>query len=140
MSVTRPLLLFAAIGLSQFVGGSACQAQQPIRRFQPNTPTISPYLNLLRNDNAGGLPNYYSLVRPQMQQNSFNARQGAFNQQQLSFEAQQTAAVGDLSSQVQPLIAPTGKAAQFMTPGRSSGFMNTSRYYSQPMQRGGGRR
>lgn len=123
-----------------FWGASEATAQQPVRRYQPNTPTVSPYLNLLRNDNNGGFPNYYSLVRPQLQQNAFNQRQRAFNQQQLSFESQQAAAVGDLSAQVQPLITPTGKAGQFMMPGQTSGFMNTSRYYQRPMQRGGGRR
>ena len=115
-----------------------CSAQQPVRRFRPNTPTVSPYLNLLRNDNAGGVPNYYSLVRPQLNQLSLNQQQRAFNQQQLSFDAKQTYEVGSLSEQVQPLVTPTGKAAQFMTPGRA-GFQNSSRYFPQ-QQRGTPRR
>lgn len=130
------LLTMAALSAS----ATECSAQQPIRRYQPNTPTVSPYLNLLRNDNNGGFPNYYSLVRPQLQQNAFNQRQKGINAQQLSFDAKQSAAVGDLSTQVQPLIAPTGKAAQFMTPGSRSGFMNTSRYFQPQPGAGGGMR
>ena len=136
-SCRLPILLTAAMAL---VASSECWAQQPIRRYQPNTPTVSPYLNLLRNDNNGGFPNYYSLVRPQLQQNAFNQRQKGINAQQLSFDAQQNAAVGDLTTQVQPLIAPTGKAGQFMNPGSRSTFMNTSRYYTRPQATGGMRR
>lgn len=44
---------------------------QDIQRYSPQRPTVSPYLNLLRNDN-GSVPNYYSLVRPQQNQQSFD--------------------------------------------------------------------
>ncbi len=44
---------------------------QAQRRYQPNSPTVSPYLNLLRT-NLGPLPNYHSLVRPQLNQQNFN--------------------------------------------------------------------
>ena len=40
-------------------------------RYSPERPTVSPYLNLLRND-TGPLPNYYSLVRPQLNQQAFD--------------------------------------------------------------------
>ena len=39
--------------------------------YSPHTPTTSPYLNLLR-FNSGPLPNYQSLVRPQLYQRQFN--------------------------------------------------------------------
>jgi hypothetical protein len=41
-------------------------------------PTVSPYMNLLRNDDLLGgsnAANYYTLVRPQVRQNTTNARQ-----------------------------------------------------------------
>lgn len=128
-------LLIACLCLTAFASES--YAQQA-RRYRPSSPTISPYLNLLRNDNVGGLPNYYSLVRPQLQQQSFNQQQRAFNAQQLSFEAQQAAALGSLSNQVQPLVTPTGKASGFMTQGGGASFQNTSRYF--PQQRAASRR
>jgi hypothetical protein len=136
LTYTLPALLAGAISL---MTTPECSAQQ-VRRYRPNTPTVSPYLNLLRNDNdnAGGLPNYYALVRPQLQQQSINQQQRAVNQQQLSIEAQQAAALGSLSNQVQPLLTPTGKAGQFMTQGRGASFQNTSRYF--PQQRGVARR
>lgn len=46
---------------------------QDIPRYAPKRPTISPYLNLLRG-NEGPLPNYYSLVRPQLDQRSSDTR------------------------------------------------------------------
>lgn len=97
-------------------------------RYQPATPTVSPYLNLLRNNVGGGLPNYYSLVRPQLQQQ-------AFNRQQLATNVQQAANVNLLQSNLDRAITPTGKSAQFMTSGRAT-YLNTSRFYQggQPAQ------
>lgn len=50
--------------------GLPCRAQIGAERIQRpiDTPTVSPYLNLLRNDGRGGpVLNYYGLVRPQVQ-------------------------------------------------------------------------
>ncbi|RIK74243.1 MAG: hypothetical protein DCC67_16870 [Planctomycetota bacterium] len=91
---------------------------QQIRRYRPASPTVSPYLNLLRNNDIGGLPNYYSLVRPQLQQQQFNTQQQQFNRQQMALSAQQSAAIGTLSTQLQPMTSPTGKGSGFMTEGR----------------------
>jgi hypothetical protein len=110
-------------------GGSA-DAQQA-RRYQPSTPTVSPYLNLTRS-NVGGLPNYYSLVRPQLQQQAFNNQQRAFNVQQQALQMQQSAAVDGLRNTLQQTVAPTGKGAGFMTYGRSGSFSKSAPYYSQP--------
>lgn len=86
---------------------------QGVRRYQPSRPTVSPYLNLYRN-NTGPLPNYYSLVRPQLNQQ-------AFNNQISAQQAQQNAALGLLQSQAaQPTTTPTGKRSWFMTYGRQS--------------------
>ena len=97
--------------------------QQP-RRYQPATPTVSPYLNLTRS-NVGGLPNYYSLVRPQLQQQ-------AFNQQQLIVQAQQSAAVNRLRGELQQPLTPTGKASGFMTfSPTGAAYMRAAPYYPQ---------
>ena len=42
------------------------QRRRTSNRYEPRTPTVSPYLNLLRTD-PGGVPNYYSLVRPRVE-------------------------------------------------------------------------
>ena len=49
---------------------------QDVPRYTPQRPTVSPYLNLLRNDN-GPVPNYYSLVRPQLNQQAFDRQIGS---------------------------------------------------------------
>jgi hypothetical protein len=90
------------------------QAQTP--RYQPSRPTVSPYLNLFRN-NTGPLPNYYSLVRPQLYQQDFNQRQTQMMEQQ-------GAAIGSLQTTTQKLgtTTQTGKGSGYMM-FRSQGFM-----------------
>ena len=92
---------------------------QQARRYQPSRPTVSPYLNLFRS-NTGPLPNYYSLVRPQLNQQTFN-------QQQMIQQTQQNAALGLLQNQVrQSTISPTGKQSGYMTYWRQSFMTNRS--------------
>ena len=44
--------------------------------FLIDRPTVSPWLNLARNENiTSGLPNYFSLVRPQLDQRRSSAHQ-----------------------------------------------------------------
>ena len=101
---------------------TASNAQQ---RYTPSTPTVSPYLNLFQNNRNGGpvsraLPNYYSLVRPQLQQNRINN-----NQQQLI--QQQNTVIDQLQQNVQVLQQQPGSVVT----GHNSWFLNTSRYYAQ---------
>lgn len=111
----------AAFGLL-FVGSNASQAQQ---RYQPSTPTVSPYLNLFQNNRNGSfnraLPNYYTLVRPQLQQNRINAQQ-----QQLLQEQDTT--IQDLQQNVQILQQQPGPT---VVTGHNSWFQNTGRYFAQ---------
>lgn len=107
-----------------------CQAQ--VARYQPRTSTVSPYLNLGRT-NFGGLPNYYALVRPQIQQREFNTQAARVAQLQAM-------EISSLQSQVQQGLAPqgtaTGSSSWFMTPGMKHSFLDTSQFYPQK----GGRR
>ena len=106
----------ASIVVLALLAAADCRGQTP--RYQPSRPTVSPYLNLFRN-NTGPLPNYYSLVRPQLYQQSFN-------QQTLTQQAQQTAAIGTLSTQIRPgTTTQTGKHSGFMVFQRQ-GFMTGS--------------
>jgi hypothetical protein len=108
--VLATLLGIVSVASAQAPGGP------PPGRYQPSRPTISPYLNLLRR-NAGPIPNYYSLVRPQLQQLDTNQRQQAFNSRQQD-------AVRSLDRQVLRIAespaAPTGTGAV---------FRNYSNYY-----------
>lgn len=83
-------------------------------------PTVSPYLNLFRDDFDGfGDLNYNTLVRPQLQQQQLNqdfARQAAAINQRV----QQIAA--------QPAFSPEGSKDQLPT-GHSTVFRNMSHYY-----------
>lgn len=105
-------------GLSAFIVLIALVAAadargQGMQRYQPSRPTVSPYMNLFRN-NVGPLPNYYSLVRPQL-------NQLAFNDQVLAQQIQQNASLTLLQSQAgQQGVTPTGKSSWFMTYGRQT--------------------
>ena len=52
-------------------------------------PTVSPYLNLFREQSDEALPNYYTFVRPQLEQQRHN-RQHAQQLQALERQVQQT--------------------------------------------------
>ena len=103
----------------------SCLAQE-LRRYQPSTPTVSPYLSLNR-ANAGGLPNYYALVRPL-------SRQRQVNLQTQRLQLHQSASLQQLGqSQIQlsqqPSQAVTGTASRYMTTGRHFGYRNTLQFY-----------
>lgn len=125
--LSRMLLLAACVFGLNLSLGDVCLAQ--VARYQPRTPTISPYLNLTRFDN-GGIPNYYSLVRPQLQQQRFNSQ----TQRAANFQEQQ---INTLQSEVNPgMAAPviTGGGSWFMQPGAQTRFLDSSRYFPTPIR------
>ena len=103
-------ILLTLILLAIFSEPCTTRGQNLPRRYEPARPTLSPYLNLFR-ANAGPIPNYYTFVRPQLEQNVVNqtqqaaiARQGA-SLQQLSQGVRQSTDAG---------LAPTGTGSRFM--------------------------
>ena len=122
----RTILLFAAT-IALLAAGYCGESQaQDIPRYSPRRSTTSPYLNLLRND-TGPLPNYYSLVRPQLDQRSFDNR--IASQTRMQGLAVQQLAIQQLSgASGRGIAAPTGSG---------SVFGNRSHYYRarRPFQR-----
>jgi hypothetical protein len=74
-------------------------------------PTISPYLNLFRDEDQRAAPNYYTFVRP-MQDQADATRMQQMQMQQLQRQVQQTS-----------YAAPTGAAAG------GARYGDTGRYY-----------
>lgn len=108
------MFALAAPALAQYTGGLYTG-----RSDNPNGPTVSPYLNLLQNNNQlNGIPNYQSLVRPLLDQQSAIQRQGASLQR------------------LQQQVSTDGKGpgAQRAT-GHMSYFMNYSHFYPAPRPR-----
>ena len=112
------VLLAGCLG---FVAVDAAEAQtyspygDPLQR-----PTVSPYLNLLRGTSEGALPNYYTLVRPQLQQ-----RAAALQQQ---------ASINQLQRQVNSLPRRdrlSGVSGEIRTTGHTTLFQNYSHYYQR---------
>ena len=83
-------------------------------RYSPQRPTISPYL-LLAPSGSGtfGTINYYTLVRPQFQQQAINAQQGVALQQLESQIRSPNANVDPVTGQ--PVIRTTGARSGYMT-------------------------
>ncbi len=72
---------------AQYSGSSARSIYSATRNMLYNRPTVSPYVNLATRNSSGGLPNYYTMVRPQVEQRErdvANQRQSAQLQHQIS--------------------------------------------------------
>ena len=121
---TRRIVALMGILLVSVMLASTVSAQRRSQwQYQPSSPTMSPYLNLLQT-NFGPVPNYFSLVRPQLKQQAFN-RQVETNQRSQSLQIQ------TLSEEVAP-------AAPISRTGKSGGFMEYLHYYP-PARPGTGR-
>jgi hypothetical protein len=90
------------------------------RSDNPNGPTVSPYLNLLNNNNQlNGVPNYQSLVRPLVEQRNATQRQGN--------------ALQNLQQQVNTQRA--GGSGAGRSTGHATSFMYYSHFYPAPRGR-----
>lgn len=107
-----------------------CEAQ--VQRYQPARSTVSPYVNLTRLNNFGGLPNYYSFVRPQIQQQRFNQREQSYRRQQGN-ELQQLQDSFDRG--LSATTAPTGTGSWFLTSPTRSTYLDASPFYPPPTGR-----
>jgi hypothetical protein len=90
---------------------------KPFKHIQQQ-PTVSPYLNLVRDD-SGAAANYQTLVRPQIEQLNFN------RQQELQFDR--------LDRQFQNFRSesafPQEGSVDIRETGHTTRFMNRSHYY-----------
>jgi hypothetical protein len=112
---TRRIAALMGVVLVGFVLASDASAQRRSQwQFQPSSPTLSPYLNLLQT-NFGPVPNYYSLVRPQLSQQAFN-RQVEANQRSQTLR-------------IQALTEEGAPAAPITRTGKAGGFMEYLHYY-----------
>lgn len=91
-----------------------------VNNYILNRPTVSPYLNLLRRDGFGGVTNYQTLVRPQIEQREFAA-----NQQAEITRVQQQLAVQQRSLE----SAQQLRAQRVFSTGHTTRFMNLQQYY-----------
>ena len=97
---------------SFYRGRSSFRHNTNYLRQSYSRPTVSPYLNLLREDGVG-LPTYHTMVRPALEQRSTNRQQAlAIRQVQNQFNsviAAQQSGRGQRTG-----IRATGHATQFM--------------------------
>ena len=76
-------------------------------QYRPDKPTISPYAGLLQVEN-GSIPNYFSLVRPRLEQRAFNQQLKETDRvQSLEIQSQGSVAIQRTGG------SPTGNTAGF---------------------------
>ena len=73
--IALPSLLAAFILCTSFVASAEAQYKAKSHPFDTSSrrPSVSPYMNLINNQ-TGTATNYQSLVRPQLDQQNYNAR------------------------------------------------------------------
>ena len=95
-------------------------ALQSLRSRIPSTPTVSPYLSLLANQQTG-LPTYFTRVRPQLEAQRRAREQDRQNDQLQRLQSQVNTVRRDLTrSQQNTGVFPTGHPTR---------FANYSHYY-----------
>lgn len=118
----RTMILVALLALVALAIPGTASAQAPYQggfasghSDNPNGPTVSPYMNLLQNNNVLGPPtNYQSLVKPLIDQQSAIRRQGnSINQLQQQ-----------VNSNGPNVTTPGGRAT-----GHQTYFQNLSHYF-----------
>ncbi len=115
--------------LSTLVFARTLQAQQgqlPFSNVQ-QSPTVSPYLNLLGSRSAQGLPAYQTLVQPILQQQ----QQAALQQGQIQHLQRQTSALSQGAGLANPA---RGASVAIRGTGHVTAFMDTSHYYPRFQQ------
>ena len=100
-------------------------AQQPPGFGRPNTPTLSPYFNLL-NPGADQAFNYYQLYRPQQRalQADRDLRQSLYQSNQ-QVERQ----IGQLGEDIEQIAERVRPGATLGTTGHSTSFLNQGRFF-----------
>jgi hypothetical protein len=113
--------------LSLGASGGGALANKPFSNYSA-APTVSPYLNLFRDDFDGNDDfNYQTLVRPQLEQQRFN-EQVQRQAMDINRRLQSMSAQPDFNPQGNRNVMPTG---------HQTVFMNYGHYY--PTTGGGGR-
>lgn len=112
------LVAVSAFSIAQeaFAQGRQIRRSRPSHRQTLSRPPVSPYLNLLRPE-LDPATNYYTLVRPAIEQRAATFQQGEALQQLRSRVDEQAASP---FAGANAGLAPTGSGAR---------FMNLSHYY-----------
>jgi flagellar basal body-associated protein FliL len=117
-----PAVMIAGTMTILFSLSTCVKAQQPFSNIQ-QSPTVSPYLNLLNRNNTG-LPNYQTLVRPAIDQQEQNVQQ---QQQIQKLQHQQKS----LISNSERGLAQRGISNEIRGTGHVTVFMDYSHYYAR---------
>jgi hypothetical protein len=117
-------VLLAWLAFQSEAHAQIANRQGEVPRYEPQRPTVSPYLNLLRRD-GGALTNYQGLVRPMQRQSSINRQNAeALRRQQVSLVE-----LGNQATDRQ-------RVAEIRQTGSEASFLNYSHFFPQISQHG----
>jgi hypothetical protein len=122
MKNMRIVRILAVAASAVLFGACAAHAQQPFSNIQ-QSPTVSPYLNLLNRSNVG-LPTYQTLVRPQIDQQEQSLQQ----QQQINQLKQHQKS---LVANQERGLAQRGISNEIRGTGHVTVFMDYLHYYQR---------
>jgi hypothetical protein len=114
---------------------SPAAGQNRLRRYEPDRPTITPYLNLV-GPGTGVVPNYYSLVRPQFRQIADERKLRELAEQRrttVPLSREELAGAIDLLNQ-ERLAIPTGTRSGFQVYSLRQSFRDYSHFYPPAAQ------
>ncbi len=116
---TAMVALVITLGVTESAEAQLNPARRSFLNQVFNRPTVSPYLNLVNPGGGGFQPNYHTLVRPLLQQQSIN-RQNALDLRRLQQRV-------TTNTQARLQTDPTGLPGT----GHPTRFMFYGSYYSQ---------
>jgi hypothetical protein len=125
-SVTRS---YGGAANSALLAGAMARPTKPFSSISKG-PTVTPYLQLDR-PFSNTATDYYTLVRPQLEQQRIN-QQMQRDTQQMQRQLSEVTSRPPINVEGSEYMAPTGHAAAFMSMG---GFMNYGGYYPMPRPR-----
>ena len=115
--LTKQTVTVLGVALLAWVISTDSAPGQSASRFQPSSPTLSPWLNLYQ-DSQGPLDNYHSYVRPQMELRDTLSQQRTINQTTSQ----------DLRTLRDSAAGPS-KDPRVRATGTRAGYMSYSHYY-----------
>lgn len=129
--LTALLVIASAIAGSAY--GQRHQTTSQVPRYVPQSPTVSPYINLVNGRN-GVATNYYGLVRPLERQQRINESQSlqtSNQEQQINQLSDKQNAKQEAVQIQQPKVKPTGTAGWYQTLGSKPPYGVADHYYGQ---------
>jgi hypothetical protein len=115
------LLASLAFVFAVSMSADLARAQLPFSNVPAQRPQLSPYLNLLNRNGQGGVSDYFTQVRPQIEaRNELNRQQAEITRLQRQVSQPRTSGI------------PPGGSREIRGTGHDTYYMNYLNFYTMP--------